>query len=201
MPCDADVDPGAGRHLAVHHQALPIELVEMVPVRPVRHEVGVGDQHARRVGMGAEDADRLARLHQQRLVVLERAAARRRCGRSSPSRARRGRCRHRRRVRPASRRPSGRDCSSACAAALRSASSWPMSSVPVAARMTRALSMRVWCGHECLRRRRCCHAGAPSAIAVSRISVSVRAHRRGDSRGRRRQASSPASPVPSGSRM
>ena len=120
----ADVDPGAGRHLAVHHQALAIELVEVVPGRPVRHEVGVGDQHARRIGMGAEHADRLARLDQQRLVVLELAAAPRRCGRSSPSRARRGRCRRRRRARSDARRPRGRGCSSACAAALRSASSW-----------------------------------------------------------------------------
>ena len=68
----ADIDPRAGRHLAVHHEPLAIELVEVVPGGPVRHEVGVGDQHARRVGVRAEDADRLARLHQQRLVVLER---------------------------------------------------------------------------------------------------------------------------------
>ncbi len=71
----ADVDPGAGGHLAVHHQALAIELVEVLPGRPVRHQVRVGDQHARRVGVGAEDADRLARLHQQRLVVLKLAQA------------------------------------------------------------------------------------------------------------------------------
>jgi hypothetical protein len=68
----ADIDPGARGHLAVHHQALLVELVEMVPVGPVRHQVGVGDQHARRIGMGAEHADRLARLHQQRLVIVER---------------------------------------------------------------------------------------------------------------------------------
>ena len=35
----ADVDPGAGRHLAVHHQPLAIEFVEMFPGRPFRHEV------------------------------------------------------------------------------------------------------------------------------------------------------------------
>ena len=72
----ADIDPRAGGHLAVHHQAEPIELVEMVPGRPVRHEVGIGDQHARRVGMGAEDADRLAGLDEQRLVGLEPAQRR-----------------------------------------------------------------------------------------------------------------------------
>ena len=56
----ADVDPRARRHLAVHHQALAVEFVEVLPVRPVRHEVGVGDQHARRVGMRLEHAYRLA---------------------------------------------------------------------------------------------------------------------------------------------
>src|SRR5690606_19916260 len=67
----ADVDPRTGRHLAVHHQALPIELVEVLPGGPVRHQVGVGDQHARGVGMGGEDADRLAGLDQQGLVVAQ----------------------------------------------------------------------------------------------------------------------------------
>ncbi len=67
----ADVDPGPGRHLAVHHQAFGIELVEMLPARPVRHEVRIGDQHARRVGMSAEHADRLAGLHEKGLVVVE----------------------------------------------------------------------------------------------------------------------------------
>ena len=67
----ADVDPAAGGHLAVHHQALAIELVEHLPVRPFGHEVGVGDEHARRILVGAEHADRLARLDEQGLVVLE----------------------------------------------------------------------------------------------------------------------------------
>ena len=68
----ADVDPRAGGHLAVHHQALSIELVEMLPICPMRHQVRIGDEHTRRIGMGREHADRLARLHQQRLVVAER---------------------------------------------------------------------------------------------------------------------------------
>jgi hypothetical protein len=37
----------------------------------MRHEVRVGDQHARRIGVGADDGDRLARLHDQRLVRFE----------------------------------------------------------------------------------------------------------------------------------
>jgi hypothetical protein len=71
----ADIDPAARGHLAVHHQALAIEFVEMLPVGPVRHEVGIGEQHAGRIGMGAEDADGLARLDQQGLVALQPAQA------------------------------------------------------------------------------------------------------------------------------
>ena len=71
----ADVDPRAGRHLPVHHQALGLELAELLPVRPVANEVRVRDQHARRPLVGAEHADRLAGLHQQGLVVLQRRAA------------------------------------------------------------------------------------------------------------------------------
>ena len=67
----ADVDPAAGGHLAVHHEPLAIELVEHLPIRPFGHEVGVGDEHARRILVGAEHADRLARLDEQGLVLLE----------------------------------------------------------------------------------------------------------------------------------
>ena len=37
----------------------------------MRHQIGIGDQHPRRVGMGAKYADRFAGLHQQRLVALQ----------------------------------------------------------------------------------------------------------------------------------
>ena len=67
----ADIDPRAGRHLAVHGEAFPVERVEMLPGCPVRHEVGIGEEHARRVGVGLEHADRLAGLDQERLVGLE----------------------------------------------------------------------------------------------------------------------------------
>ena len=70
-PLGADVDPRARGHLAVHRQAEALEPAELLPGRPVRHEVGVRDQHARRPLVRAHDADRLARLHQQRLVVAE----------------------------------------------------------------------------------------------------------------------------------
>ncbi len=67
----ADVDPRSGRHLAVHHQALAIEFVELLPGRPFGDEVGVGEEHARRILVGAEHADRLARLDEQGLVFLQ----------------------------------------------------------------------------------------------------------------------------------
>ena len=70
-PLAADIDPGPGGHLAVHHQPDLIERVEMVPVRPARHEVGIGDQHARSVLVGAEHAHRLAGLDQQRFIVAQ----------------------------------------------------------------------------------------------------------------------------------
>ena len=72
----ADVDPRPGGHLAVHHQALAIELVEVLPRRPLRHQVRVGDQHARGVGVRLEHAHRLAGLDQQRLVVVQCAQRR-----------------------------------------------------------------------------------------------------------------------------
>src|SRR5277367_4564659 len=67
----ADVNPGAGGHLAVHHQALALQLVEVLPVGPLADEVGVGEQDARRGFVRAQDADRFAGLDEQGLVVLE----------------------------------------------------------------------------------------------------------------------------------
>ena len=75
-PLGPDVDPGPRRHLAVHHQPGGVEGAEVLPRRPLRHEVRVGDQHARRVGVGLEHGHRLARLHQQRLGAAEALRAR-----------------------------------------------------------------------------------------------------------------------------
>ena len=58
-------------HLAVHHEPLAIEFVEALPVRPFRNDVGIGDENARRIVMRRENADRLARLDEQGLVVLD----------------------------------------------------------------------------------------------------------------------------------
>ncbi len=109
----ADVDPRAGRHLAVHRQPGRLEPAELVPRRPVGHEVGVGDQHPRRPLVGAEHADRLARLDEHRLVVAERAQRPAPWRRTPPTTGRPGRCRRRRRGRRDARRPPGRGCSGA----------------------------------------------------------------------------------------
>ena len=67
----ANVNPRSRRHLAIHRQTLFIELVKVVPVGPMRHEIGVRDQHARRIGMGLDDCDWLARLHDQCFVSFQ----------------------------------------------------------------------------------------------------------------------------------
>jgi hypothetical protein len=69
----ADVDPAAGGHLAIHEQALAVEFIEVLPGGPLRHQVRIGDQHARRVDVGLEHADRFAGLDQQGLVFFEGA--------------------------------------------------------------------------------------------------------------------------------
>ena len=67
----ADVDPRAGGHLAVHRETGGFQFPEMLPVRPVRHEQTVGDEHSRRHLVRAKHSDRFPRLHEQRLIVLE----------------------------------------------------------------------------------------------------------------------------------
>jgi hypothetical protein len=68
----ADVDPRAGRHLPVHGQAEVFEAAELGPGGPVADEVGVGQQHPRCPLVGGEHPDRAPRLHQHRLVGLQR---------------------------------------------------------------------------------------------------------------------------------
>ena len=67
----ADVNPAAGGHLAVHRQAFGVQFVEVFPSGPVRHQIGIGQQHARRVFVGFEHAHRFAGLNQQGLVVVQ----------------------------------------------------------------------------------------------------------------------------------
>ena len=64
----ADVDPRPRRHLPVHHQTLAVQFIEMVPVRPVRHQIRVRNQHPRRIRMRPHHRHRPPRLHHQRLI-------------------------------------------------------------------------------------------------------------------------------------
>ena len=52
----ADVNPRARSHLPVHEQALAVEFVEVLPIGPLGHEVGVGNQHAWCVSVRLEHA-------------------------------------------------------------------------------------------------------------------------------------------------
>ena len=70
-PLGPDVDPRAGGHLPVHREAQGLEPAELLPGGPAGHEVGVGDQHPGRLGVGAKHAHGLPALHQQGLVVLQ----------------------------------------------------------------------------------------------------------------------------------
>ena len=67
----ADVDPRPGGHLAEHHQTLPVEFPEVLPGGPGGDEIRVGDQHARGIGVGPEDADRLAGLDDEGFVRFQ----------------------------------------------------------------------------------------------------------------------------------
>ena len=114
-PLGPDVDPRPRRHLAVHRETGVLELAERVPVRPLGDEHRVGDQDPWRHLVRAEDPDRLARLHQQRLVVAQIPERPRRSHRRHPRIAPRDRSRRRRRGPRGARRRRGRGCSSASA--------------------------------------------------------------------------------------
>ena len=125
----ADIDPRAGRHLAVHHQALLIELVEMRPSSPNaargwswRSARAARRRWVRNTPTGLPDCT--SSVSSSPSVFSDATI-----GRNRSRCARRGRCRHRRRARSGSRRRRDRDCSSASAAALRSARSCALSLV------------------------------------------------------------------------
>jgi len=67
----ADINPAPGGHLAVHHQPLAVECVKVLPVRPVRDEVGIGNQHARGVFVGGKHANGFAGLDEEGFIVFE----------------------------------------------------------------------------------------------------------------------------------
>ena len=67
----ADVDPRPRSHLAVHDEPELLVAAELLERGPLRDEVGVGEEDSRRPLVGLHHADRLARLDEQRLVVLQ----------------------------------------------------------------------------------------------------------------------------------
>ena len=71
----ADVNPTPCGHLAVHHQPFGGKLIKVLLRGPVGHEIAVGDHDAGRIGGGFDDADGLARLHEERFIGLEFAEA------------------------------------------------------------------------------------------------------------------------------
>ena len=129
----------------------------------MRHDVGIGDQHAGRIGMGAKNADRLARLDQQRFVGFQHPQRRDDPVVALPVARRPGRCRHRPPAPAVSRRPGHPDCSSACASVLRSASSCSST------RRRAAHGSRACCRGGCSRSGRSVTAYAPvEGIAADR---------------------------------
>ncbi len=68
----ADVNPASRRHLPVHHQPRAVQFVKAVPIIPVAHQIRIAQQHPRRIFMRPENPHPLSRLHQQRLVRLQR---------------------------------------------------------------------------------------------------------------------------------
>ncbi len=67
----AYIDPAARCHLAIHHQTGLIQFVKMIPIRPVWHQIGIGDQNARRICMRLKNPNRFPRLHKQGLVCIQ----------------------------------------------------------------------------------------------------------------------------------
>ncbi len=67
----ADVDPGAGGHLAEHDETLGGEFIEMLLSGPVRDEVGVGDDDAGGFEGGLDDTDGFAGLDEEGFVGFE----------------------------------------------------------------------------------------------------------------------------------
>ena len=67
----ANVDPGTGGHLAIHHQAFFIQFVEMFPVAPIWNKVGICDDYPWCSRMSFEDPHGFAALHQQCFISLQ----------------------------------------------------------------------------------------------------------------------------------
>ncbi len=70
-PLAPDVDPGSGRHLAVHRESEPLEAPELLARRPRRNQERIRDQDAGSILVRRKDADGLSRLDEERLVAAQ----------------------------------------------------------------------------------------------------------------------------------
>lgn len=67
----SNVDPGAGGHLTVHHEAFAVEFVKVLPGCPFGHEVGICDEDSWSVGVRLEYGDGFAGLDEEGLIWVE----------------------------------------------------------------------------------------------------------------------------------
>ena len=68
----SDVYPRTRSHLPIHHQPLLIEIIEVIPICPVRDDVRIRNQNPRRVFMRSKYANWFARLDDQCFLFAER---------------------------------------------------------------------------------------------------------------------------------
>ena len=69
----ANVNPASRGHLAVHRELERFEAVEFVARCPMRYQVRIRNQDARRMGKGSKHSDGFSGLNQQRLIVFQTA--------------------------------------------------------------------------------------------------------------------------------
>src|SRR5262249_15349304 len=65
------VDPASRGHLTVHRETERFQTAELIPVRPVPHQIRISDKNSRSMLVSAEDPYRLSRLHTQRLIISQ----------------------------------------------------------------------------------------------------------------------------------
>src|SRR4030095_15547490 len=80
-----NINPTPGRHLPIHRELHCFQTVKFVACCPVWHEVGVRDQHTGRMRKCPEYTASLARLNQERLVILQIAQSTDNCMKGFPA--------------------------------------------------------------------------------------------------------------------
>ena len=71
-PLAADILPGCRRHAGIDGEAHIVELAAALLAAPLADEISVGHDHEWRRGLARKHADRLARLHDEGLVLAHR---------------------------------------------------------------------------------------------------------------------------------